>query len=58
MIRMFVDMTILLVIACVALLAIFAAPWWLTAIAIAAVILLLDKLLNPTPGAGHCEEDD
>lgn len=41
-----------------ALLVIFAAPWWLMVIAIAAGILLLNKLANPAAGAGPGEEND
>jgi hypothetical protein len=58
MIEMFFAMTILWVFIGVLLLAIFSAPWWLTVFAIAAGILLLNKLLNPDDGAGHCEVDD
>lgn len=54
MIEMFFAVTILLVIVGVAIL---AAPWWLTVIALAAGILLLGRLVNPPPGVAPGEED-
>ena len=58
MIEMFIAVTILLLIIGVALLVIFAAPWWLTLFSIAVGILLLNKLVNPAPDAGYGVEDD
>jgi hypothetical protein len=41
MIEMFVAVTIVLVLGAVALLAMFAAPWWMTVLVIAGAVLLL-----------------
>lgn len=56
MIEMFVAVTIVLVVVGLVLLVIFKAPWWLSVITIAAIVLLLDKLINRK--AGHDEDGD
>lgn len=48
---------ILMVLGALLLLAIFSLPWWVTVIAVSSVILLLDKLLNPTSDIGDGEPD-
>jgi hypothetical protein len=58
MINTIFAVTILMVLGALALLVIFSIPWWLTVIAISAGILLLNKLVNPAAGAGHCDVDD
>lgn len=47
MINTMLAVAILMVIGALVLLVIFSIPWWLTVLVISAVILLLDKLLNP-----------
>lgn len=47
MINAMSGVAILMVIGALVLLVIFSTPWWLTALVISAVILLLDKRLNP-----------
>jgi hypothetical protein len=54
MIEMFFAVTILLAIVAVVWL---AAPWWLAVMVLAAGVLLLGRLLNPTPGAAPGEEE-
>jgi hypothetical protein len=56
MIDAMLAVTILMVLGALALLVIFSIPWWLTVIAFAAVILLLDKLFNPAPGPGKTDD--
>ena len=48
---------ILMVLGALLLLVIFSLPWWVTVLAISSVILLLDKLLNPTSDIGDGEPD-
>ncbi|MEW6133402.1 MAG: hypothetical protein AB1591_09625 [Pseudomonadota bacterium] len=50
MIDTMLAVTILMVLGALALLVIFSIPWWLRVLAIAAVILLLDRLFNPVAG--------
>lgn len=58
MIDAMLAVAILMVLGALALLAIFSLPWWATVIAIAAVILLLDKLFNLVAGNEDGEASD
>lgn len=47
MIKMFVATTIVMALVCVVLLAVFAAPWWLTLLLASLLVLALNRLLHP-----------
>lgn len=57
MINTMLAVTILMALGALVLLVIFSIPWWVTVLAIAAVILLLDRLLNPPRGAASSKGD-
>lgn len=59
MIEMFVAMTIVLVLVGVALLVLFASPWWATVLVVAGIVWLLDWMVNGQgPGTDSDEEAD
>lgn len=57
MIEMFVAVTIVLALLGVVLLALLAAPWWMTVLVVAGAVLLLGKLVNRTSGGSGKEGD-
>jgi hypothetical protein len=52
MIEMFLAVTIVLVLGGIALLAMFAAPWWMTVLVIAGAVLLIDKMFKRITRSG------
>ena len=52
---MFLAVTIVLMLGGIALLVLFAAPWWVTVLVVAGAVLLLGKLVNRTTGSAGKE---